>query len=239
MRRFLHIIKGLSVMALVVFLYAFSSSRNMDQPISDVKINFVGESPLYLSSSSVDKLLIQNQASIECLSKEVLDLKGLEDKLSSHQMVQNAEAYLTVDGEVRLEIEQRKPIARVVSEPSFYIDSYGKMMPLSAEHSARVLLVHGHLDKESMQLVFELIKAIKEDRFLNSNVTDILIDAESKLSMRMRACDFDIVIGSKKDLKQKFMKLKAFYQKAKRDKMLGEYKKVNLQYNQQVVCTKK
>ena len=239
MRRFLYIIKGLSAMALVVFLYAFSSSRNMDQPISDVKINFVGESPLYLSSSSVDKLLIQNQESIECLSKEVLDLKGLEDKLSSHQMVQNAEAYLTVDGEVRLEIEQRKPIARVVSEPSFYIDSYGKMMPLSAEHSARVLLVHGHLDKESMQLVFELIKAIKEDRFLNSNVTDILIDAESKLSMRMRTCDFDIVIGTKKDLKQKFMKLKAFYQKAKRDKMLGEYKKVNLQYNQQVVCTKK
>lgn len=239
MRRFLYIIKGLSAMALVVFLYAFSSSRNMDQPISDVKINFVEESPLYLSSSSVDKLLIQNQESIECLSKEVLDLKGLEDKLSSHQMVQNAEAYLTVDGEVRLEIEQRKPIARVVSEPSFYIDSYGKMMPLSAEHSARVLLVHGHLDKESMQLVFELIKAIKEDRFLNSNVTDILIDAESKLSMRMRTCDFDIVIGTKKDLKQKFMKLKAFYQKAKRDKMLGEYKKVNLQYNQQVVCTKK
>lgn len=239
MRRFLHITKGLSVMALVVFLYAFSSSRNIAQPISDVKVNFVGESPLYLSSSTVDKLLIQNQESIECLSKEVLDLKELESKLSSHQMVQNAEAYLTVNGEVRLEIEQRKPVARVVSEPSFYIDSYGKMMPLSDEHSARVLLVQGDLDKGKMKLVFELINAIKEDRFLNSNVTDILVDAESKLSMRMRACDFDIVIGSTKDLKQKFMKLKAFYQKAKSDKMLVKYKKVNLQYNQQVVCTKK
>lgn len=239
MRSFLNITKGFFVMALVVFLYAFSSSRHVGQPISEVKINFVGESPLYLSQSSVDKLLIQNQESIECLSKEVLDLKELETKLSSHQMIQNVEAYLTVDGEVRLEIEQRKPIARVVSEPSFYIDSYGKMMPLSDEHSARVLLVHGHLDKEKMKLVFELINAIQEDRFLNSNITDILIDAESKLSMRMRACDFDIVIGSTKDLNQKFVKLKAFYQKAKRDHLLQHYKRINLQYNQQVVCTKK
>jgi len=33
--------------------------------------------------------------------------------------------------------------------------------------------------------------------------------------------------------------LKAFYQKAKKDDMLSKYSKVNLQFDNQVVCTKK
>lgn len=238
MRKLTNIMKGVLVIALVLFLYAFSSIRNHAQPISGIQIDFVGENTLYISKSAVDKLLIQNQQPLECVSKEVLDLKGLESKLSSHQMIQSAEVYLTVNGEVKLEIEQREPLARVVSEPSFYIDSYGKMMPLSVEHSARVMLVHGNLNQEALQLVFEVIKAIRRDKFLTINITDIIIDDESKLSLKLRSCDFEVILGNTDQLDQKFMNLKAFYQKAKKDKLLQTYKTVNLHFDQQVVCTK-
>lgn len=238
MRKIFNIFKGVLAFALVVSLYAFSSLQYNAQPIVGVRLDFIGENTLYLSKSSVNKLLIQNQEPLECLSKEVIDLKGLESKLSSHDMIQSAEAYFTVNGEVRLEVEQRKPIARVVSDPPFYIDSYGKLMPLSPEHSARVMLVHGDIDDEKMNIVFNLIKEIQKDYFLNMNVTDVMINAESKLSMRMRTCDFDIYIGTFENMDQKFTNLKAFYKKTKKDNMLQQYKTVNLQFDQQVVCTK-
>jgi cell division protein FtsQ len=238
MHKTLNILKGILVVALVLFLYAFSSSRNHALPITDVQIKFVGKNTLYISKSSVDKLLIQNQQPLECVSKEVLDLRGLESKISSHQMIKSVEAYLTVNGEVRLEIEQREPVARVVSEPSFYIDSYGQTMPLSMEHSARVMLVHGNINMETKQPVFDIINSVRADNFLTLNVTDITIDDDSKLSLRLRDCDFDVIIGNIKALDKKLINLKAFYKKAKKDNILDQYKIVNLQFDQQVVCTK-
>ena len=51
--------------------------------------------------------------------------------------------------------------------------------------------------------------------------------------------DFEIVIGNLDKLDKKINNLKAFYQKAKKDKTLEKYSIVNLQFENQVVCTKK
>ena len=55
----------------------------------------------------------------------------------------------------------------------------------------------------------------------------------------MRLLDFEVLVGTLENLDQKIKNLKAFYQKAKKDKLLGIYKSVNLQFDNQVVCTKK
>jgi len=54
----------------------------------------------------------------------------------------------------------------------------------------------------------------------------------------MRTYDFEVVVGTTKDLDKKMNNFKAFYQKAKKDKLLQTYKTVNLHFDQQVVCTK-
>jgi cell division protein FtsQ len=51
--------------------------------------------------------------------------------------------------------------------------------------------------------------------------------------------DFEVLVGTLYNLEIKLQNLKAFYQKAKKDKMLDVYKSVNLQFENQVVCTKK
>ena len=45
-------------------------------------------------------------------------------------------------------------------------------------------------------------------------------------------------VGTTKDLDKKMNNFKAFYQKAKKDKLLQTYKTVNLHFDRQVVCTK-
>ena len=48
-----------------------------------------------------------------------------------------------------------------------------------------------------------------------------------------------MLFGVRENLETKLKNLKAFYQKAKKDMMLDVYKSVNLQFDNQVVCTKK
>lgn len=238
MRKHWNYIKGLILLTVVLFLYAFTSIRNNDSAIRSVNIDFIGENTLYISKANVDKMLTQNHEYVQCVDKEILDLKALEIKISDNAMIESAEAYLNVKGDLRIEIEQRSPLARVVANPSYYIDRQGERMPLSEEYSARVLLVHGVESESYLKAVSKLLKAIDADAFLKLYTTDLMIDADQQISMRLRDCSFEVLIGDLERLDQKIKNFKAFYQKAKKDKLLKRYKTVNLKFNQQVVCIK-
>ena len=237
MVKYINNIKVIIVLAMVSIFFAFSSSQNNAKPISEVEVSFIGDNNLFISKTKVDKLLIQNNDYIKCVSKDILDLKALENKLSSHDMIENSEVYISINGILKIDIKQRNPYARVISDSSFYIDNNGTKMPLSDNYSARVLLVHGLNDESKIDYVFKLIKTIRDDEFLNLNVTDILIN-KSDISLRVRNCNFEVLVGDLNNLETKIKNFKAFYQKAYRDKILNNYKKVNLQFNNQIVCTK-
>jgi cell division protein FtsQ len=237
MLKYINNIKVIIVLAVVSIFFAFTSSQNHTKPISEVEVSFIGDNNLFISKTKVDKLLIQNNDYIKCVSKDILDLKALENKLSSHDMIENSEVYISINGILKIDIKQRNPYARVISDPPFYIDNNGTKMPLSDNYSARVLLVHGLNDESKIDYVFKLIKTIRDDEFLNLNVTDILIN-KSDISLRVRNCDFEVLVGDLNNLETKIKNFKAFYQKAYRDKILNNYKKVNLQFNNQIVCTK-
>ncbi len=238
MRKYLNYIKGIFMLLLVVFLFAFSSIRNNARTPASINIHFNGENPLFIAASNVDNMLTQNQEYIQCVTKDVLDLKALESTISSHEMIEKAEVFLTVDGGLKIDIEQRKPLARVVSDLSFYIDRQGKPMPLSDAYTARVLLVHGKVTESNLEIIYKMIMAVENDPFLKLYTTDLMIDAQDQISMRTRDCTFEILIGDLDRLDQKITNFKAFYQKAKKDSLLKRYKRVNLKFNQQVVGIK-
>jgi len=232
-------IKGLFLLLLVVFLYAFSSHKNGSRMVSNVDVNFTSESNVFITRSSVNKLLIQNKEEVTNVPKEILDLNGLETALKSNPMIKTAEVYLTVNGEVRADVEQRKPIARVATNASFYIDEEGLFMPLSTNHSARVPLVTGNIYKNDLSNVHHIAKIIHDDEFLKMHIVEIVQSENKAITLKTRSLDFEIFIGQLEHLEKKLNNLKAFYQKAKKDKTLTHYKKVNLQFENQVVCTKK
>jgi len=222
-----------------VFLYAFSSQRNNDRKLSDLTVKFIGNDNLYITQETVNKLLIQNKESITSVPKEILDLNGLESVLNSNSMIKSAEVYVTVNGEVKAEVEQRKPIARVNTNVSYYIDDQGLYMPLSSNHSARVPLVTGFVDKKQLENVFKIADKIHNDAFLKKHIVEIHQNEDKSINLKTRVLDFEIALGQIEHLDKKINNLKAFYQKAKKDKALINYSKVNLKFDNQVVCTKK
>jgi len=222
-----------------VFLYAFSSQRNNDRKLSDLTVKFIGNDNLYITQETVNKLLIQNKESITSVPKEILDLNGLESVLNSNSMIKSAEVYVTVNGEVKAEVEQRKPIARVNTNVSYYIDDQGLYMPLSSNHSARVPLVTGFVDKNQLENVFIIADKIHNDAFLKKHIVEIHQNEDKSINLKTRVLDFEIALGQIEHLDKKINNLKAFYQKAKKDKALINYSKVNLKFDNQVVCTKK
>ena len=232
-------IKGILLLGLVVFLYAFSSHKNNSRSVTKIAVQFTGNENVYITTEMVNKLLIQNQEQLFNLPKDNLDLKEMEFLLESNEMIKSAQVYLTVNGEVRTKIEQKQPIARVYSDTTFYIDEDGLWMPLSPQHSARVPLVTGVVEKEDLEAVYTMALKVYKDPFLKTYITEIHQNENKEISLKMRLSEFEILVGYLENLDKKIKNLKAFYKKAKKDKVLDVYKTVNLQFDNQVVCTKK
>ena len=232
-------IKGFVLLVLVGFLFAFSSSRNEAKKVSELEVSFLGDNNLFINHESVNKLLIQNGVSVTNVPKEILDLNGLENALKSNAMIKTAEVYLAVNGKVQADVVQRKPIARVSTNASYYIDEEGEYMPLSTNYTAHVPIVTGFVEKNNLVNIYTIANKIYEDEFLKTHVVEIHQKRNQTLSLKTRVYDFEIELGDLSDLDKKINNLKAFYQKAKKDKTLSSYSKVNLQFNNQVVCTKK
>ena len=232
-------IRGLFLLGLVLFLYAFSSFKNDSRPIENVSVQFTGQNNVFITTEMVNKLLILSQEKPYFLHKDDIDLRELEFLLESNNMIKSAQVYLTVNGVVMAKVEQKTPIARVENDEMFYIDDEGFRMPLSTEHSARVPLVYGVVEDEDLQRVYKLALAAFNDSFLKIYLTEIHQNKNKEISLKLRLLDFEVLVGNIDNLEQKLKNLKAFYQKAKKDNMLDVYKSVNLQFYNQVVCTKK
>ena len=154
-------------------------------------------------------------------------------------MIEKSEVFVTVDGVLKTVIKQKTPIVRVITESgSFYIDYEGNKMPLSDLQSARIPLVSG--DKELIESVElnELFRYIYNDEFLKKNIIGIQILPNGNVKLANRNYNYIIDFGKAQSIERKFANYKAFFQKASADSTLLQYKKVNLKFTQQVVCTK-
>lgn len=231
-------IKMFLLLVLVVFLFAFASGRNNVRKISNPIVEFKGDNNLFITQEAVSKLLIQNQQEAKNTSKETLDLNDLEAALNSNPMIKSADVYVSVNGMLKAEVEQKKPIARVHSEASYYIDEQGGYMPLSSNYSARVPLVTGAVDKNNLSDVFKVAQKIQNDAFLKTHVIEVYQDESKGIFLKLRQYRFTVQLGNLNNLDKKIDNLKAFYKKALKDKKLNAYSNVNLKFDSQVVCTK-
>ena len=240
MKKLLGYIKGFLLIAFIVFLYGFSSSRNRVKKIDRIDIQFENGDNLFITYEMVNKLLIQNYDGLKSQPKENILLNKLEDVLQSNEMIENAEVFISVDGELGAVIKQRTPIARVhQNEKAYYIDSKGGKMPLSNNYSARVLIVEGIYNDEISEEIYTLATFINEDEFLKKQIVGIEQTPKKEFILKTRIGNQSIEFGDLRKMDQKFNKLKAFYHKKINDNTLDMYKKINLIYDHQVVCTKR
>ncbi|WP_297791838.1 cell division protein FtsQ/DivIB [uncultured Eudoraea sp.] len=231
-------IKFIGLIICITGLYSFSNHRNNLRKVSGITIKFTGEDNLYLTQSMVNKLLIQNYGIIKNVPKEKLVLNTMEEVIETNEMVKSAQVYVTINGELISNIEQRQPIGRVEGKTKFYLDEEGKNMPLSDNHSARVPIITGNITGKSLEDVYVILKYINRDDFLRKNVIGIHIEDEENYQLKFRLENFVVNLGNVTDLEQKFNNFKAFYTKAAKDKTLANYNIVSLEFNNQVVCTK-
>lgn len=237
------ILYGIQLTLLVVAVlgvYGFSNYKNDQREPEEIEISFVSKDNVYLDVEIVNKLLKQKFDGVLNQAKDALVLNRLEKILSEIPLVEQAQVYVTVTGELKADIAQKQPIARVVnSDQVFYLDRLGGRMPLSKLHSARVPLITGKSSDLDLKNCKHLLEFAAKDDFLKDNLVGIDVEQQGKYVLELRSDDLKVRIGTVEDLALKMAKLKAFYNKALKDSMLMNYRLVDVSFNHQVVAKKR
>jgi len=227
------------MIAVVIFLYSFTSHRNAMRKIKKTEVVFVGEKNLFLKPETVNKLLIEKNQDLKTLKKDGLDLNKLEKSINQQKLIEKADVFVSVDGVLKAVVKQKTPLGRVFDETgSFYIDNEGNSMPLSDNYTARVPLLSGEITVVKKEKLSEVLRMIAEDDFLKKNIIGVQVLPNGSLIMANRNYDYQIDFGRTINIETKFKNYKAFFQKAVSDSTLNKYKRINLKFTKQVVCIK-
>jgi len=232
-------VRLLLILVGLCFLYSFTLQRNEARKITKSIVEFTSGDNQFVTSATVNKLLIENNQDTPTIRKDKLDLNKLEKSISSNDMIEKSEVFVSIDGVLKAVVKQKTPIARVNNElGSFYIDYEGHTMPLSDIHAARVPLVSGEINEKNSKEISKLLRFVYDDDFLRKNIIGVQVLPSGSLLMWNRNFDYTIEFGKTINVEQKFNNYKAFFQKTVQDSSINKYKSINLKFTQQVVCTK-
>ena len=222
-------------------LMSFADARHNHKTISGLNISVVDFDTLkFVNEEVITNLVRSTYDSLEHKSKNNIDISLLEKKIQKLSSVANAEVYVDIDNNLSVNVEQRKPIGRIISSKyNCYLDENGNKMPLSKLYTAKVILIDGEVTKKNLNEIYTLITYIRNDEILNEQLVSIYVNKKNEYTFRTRKGNQVIEFGKAEDIKQKFDKLLIYYRKTVSDFGWKRYSKINLKFTNQVVCTKR
>ena len=225
----------LSLIFSIVVLYA-SNLKNNSRIINKIHVKITPNSSYFISADS-----IRNSINKYILtSKDSISLSKIEQEIDKNTYVEKSQVYMKIGQELNVDIKQKEPIARVITSDSvFYLDKNSNFMSLSKLKSSNVPLIFGFSEYSDLKYLTEILLMIKNDEFLNKNISQIFIKDDQKIDLKMRGNNTIIEFGNNNRLKNKTQNLKAFYNRAISKNEIDKYKKINLQFENQVVVVKK
>ena len=230
--------KILLVLSLIFSIGVFYASnlKNNSRIINKIHVKIIPNSSYFISADS-----IRNTINKYILTyKDSISLSKIEQEIDKNTYVEKSQVYMMIGQELNVDIKQKEPIARVITSDSiFYLDKNSNFMSLSKLKSSNVPLIFGFSEFSDLKYLTEISLMIKNDEFLNKNISQIFIKDDQKIDLKMRGNNTIIEFGNNNRLKNKTQNLKAFYNRAISKNEIDKYKKINLQFENQVVVVKK
>ena len=203
----------------------------------------------FLEMDDVKKMVrnIQERPLEECKQGQV-KISEIESSLEENPYVKTAEAYTDIAGDVVVELELRKPLARVMYEDGtgFYLDREFNKVDLSSSYSANTLLLRGlerepleprdTVKSEQLNGMHDFLTYVDRSELLRSQISEIVVRPNGDLVMYPEMGDVVIEFGKPDDIEKKFANMETFYHRVLNYSGWNKYRSISLKYKNQVVA---
>ncbi len=166
----------------------------------------------------------------------------MEEVLSGHPLINHVECYKTPSGKVNVAVSQRIPLLRVMERDgkSYYLDDQGKIMPAYTHVIAHIPVVTGFVREEFVRNeLYGLAMFLQQDKFWNAQVMQVNVLANGEIELVPRVGEHLIFLGKPDKIAEKLSRLRTFYDKALGKVGWNKYSRISLEFENQIICTKR
>lgn len=242
-----------SVICLSWMIVGIGSATRSRQLCADVVTRFEGQQDnMFLNKDTLELIVKRaNGRPVRSTPMGELNTSDLELALEENPYIRGAEVFKDVNSRLIVEVELRKPLARVINVDgsSFYLDREFKKMKVVSSWVPNVPLVHGlvmeplapadKLLSKELASLRELLLHIEGDEFLRAQISEVVVGENGEVTLFPEVGDMSIEFGKPDQVKEKFEKLILFYQQVTGKTGWNHYRAVSLKYKNQVVAKKR
>jgi len=221
----------------------------------------IDEPHKFVTIESVDKMLITNGINLDSCIIDKINFDKIENILENNPYIKSAEVYSDFSGKLNINIKQRKPVMRVITEnnESYYLDKTCSLMPISNDYTASVIVASGNIthsfinsnieesnyntiDKTysfTLKDLYEFAIYLSEHELWQNQIEQIYINDNKEVELVPRVGNHIIILGNLDNYEFKMGKLEALYKKGFALTDWNIYSSINLKYSNQVICKKR
>lgn len=247
--------------AVTVITLGFVDRSTAGAPITDLHVKVEGgEGVHFIDEGAVRRAILDQGTAVVGAASGQVDLAGIEARLRAIPCVAGAEVYHDLGGALHVRVRQRQPVIRVLNGDgtSFYIDEEGWTMPVDGDYTARVpvamgwlnepgaangvILVHGHdmlVQRYLSDDLHRLALFLRSDPLWNALIDQVVVTADGAFELIPIVGGQRILLGGAEALEQRFAKLRLFYTNGIPKADWRRYARIDLRFNDQIVCTKR
>ena len=235
MKKKYRFLKIIFVAGIWIFLLRFSLQRFNNRPLEDIVVKMLQKKPVSFINDKIVREIIRKENPTNRIGD--LNILSLERAIRAMPMVDSANVYLKLNGQLNLDISQRIPIFRLSKkDQSFYVDEKGVEFPASNNYSYQCMLVSGKVNSEEYPMLVELVKIINRDDFSKNFFVGISKKGNDYYLMTNEG-NYVVELGRLENLGFKIKGFKTFVEKylIYQDQM--KYSKISVKYDNQIVTT--
>lgn len=241
------------VMLIGLAVFALAFSHKQAQSALCVRVN-VRVYPAEIGFYNRQKILEQLRLNLPSGKKAIglplgeIAISSVENHLKGLDFIEKAEAYADMQGELHLNVWQRKPVVRIMrfDGTQFYVDQFGIKMPLNENFTAHVPFANGNIFERFEKSdsvysfvgnqVFKIASYVDKHPFYKALIEQIFVNADNELILVPKIGNQVIVFGDTNKMEIKFKKLLAFYREGLSRIGWSKYKRIDLRFDGQVIC---
>lgn len=196
----------------------------------------------FIDSHEIEQIL--KARNLYPLGKKITEINTREivDALQENPLISQALCYRSATGKICIEVSQRLPVLRILSENGIncYVDGKGHIMkPDNTRYTAHLVIVTGEVTTAYIKKLLPLGRLIREDAFWSSMIEQIHITASGDVELIPRVGDHIVFLGKPEKFQDKLHRLRLFYEKGLSQIGWNKYSRINLEFGNQIICTKK
>ena len=252
-KKILSILLWVATAAGLVVLFVFARENYLTTPLKSIQLIPSAD------TGFVRKTALHDEIEQICGNSKVgtVNMIAIQKVLESNAWIENGSSYIDLDGTLNVSFQEYEPWFRVFGKNghSVYVTREGFVIPSSRTYTPYVLVTSGNFELRSDSTTYQLTDTLESDRnllnalhwceaiegndFVGHCIGQLYCNKRNQFELTVKGFDGRVIVGDTCDASDKLKRLEIFMKQRIESPETKTLKSINLNYKNQIVCTKR